>query len=89
MRNETPIVRASKIAAKRIDAAIERTKAQILDSFAQQGNLSRVVGKKYEDLTPEEIQSLASIYHSDEEPFPCVLCRWIAAEEMKLLRRGK
>lgn len=84
---ETIIVRASKQAAAQISAAIDLVKEQILESHAQQGNLRQVIGKPYIELTRDELDQLAVIYHKDDEPFPCILCQWVAKNELEILRR--
>jgi len=83
------VMRAIKTAVDVKLEAFEKVKAIILDAKAQQGNLRKLTGKKYEDLTPEDIQRLATIWHRDDEPVPCQLCRYIAINEMKKRKEGR
>lgn len=46
------------------------------------------LGKRYEDLTPEEIVALLRAYgHQDGEEQPCQMCLILAEAELRRMRR--
>ena len=42
-----------------------------------------LLGKKYDDLTMEDIAKLMTVYHRPGEKEPCKFCQMMAGEEMK------
>jgi hypothetical protein len=79
---------------KIIDEAIRPTIGaveQLVQEIAQSMQIPdapwKILDKKYDDLTEQELVALADIYHVDGEPEPCPFCQWVSREELRRNRK--
>lgn len=48
----------------------------------------KLLNKRYDELTMEDIAQLMAIYHKPGEAIPCKFCQMMAKEEMRRWTRG-
>lgn len=46
----------------------------------------KILNKKYDELTDQEIGALYDIYHQEGEVDPCPMCKWVAREELSRMK---
>ena len=89
MVKETILIRAGQIAARKLIKVMDKVEQLVLDSYAQQGNFRRVVGKNYKDITIEEMAKLVAIYQQPDGSLDPRFYQWIATSEIKLARKSQ
>jgi hypothetical protein len=67
--------------------AVEQLVREIAQSMQIPDAPWKILNKKYDELTEQELLALADIYHTEGEGEPCPFCQWVSKEELKRNRQ--